>query len=119
MPSITQHPNHLLTSSEDVDGTNVYDRADKNIGEVHHLMINKESGRVVYAVIRFDESLGLGHGHHPIPWGALRYDRSIGGFRTNISKQDLKDAPVFTDESWGNRVWEKRIHQHYQAPLHW
>jgi sporulation protein YlmC with PRC-barrel domain len=118
MPSVT-HPNHLLISSEDVEGTKVYDHADKNIGELHHLMINKESGRVVYAVISFGEFFGLGHGQYPVPWSALRYDHLIVGFRTNISKQDLKDAPAFTDESWGDRVWEKRTHQHYHAPLHW
>ena len=51
MASATQHPNHQLISSEDVEGTEVYDMAGKNIGEVDHLMIDKMSGRVAYGVI--------------------------------------------------------------------
>ena len=40
--------------------------------------------------------MGLGHSHYPVPWGALKYDTSLGGFRTNISEQQLKDAPEFS-----------------------
>ena len=92
MASATQHPNHQLISSEDVEGTEVYDSAGKNIGEVDHLMIDKLSGRVAYAVISFGGFLGLGHSHYPVPWGALKYDTSLGGFRTSINQQQLKDA---------------------------
>ena len=77
MASATQHPNHQLISSEDVEGTEVYDSAGKNIGEVDHLMIDKMSGRVAYAVISFGGFLGLGHSHYPVPWGALKYDTSL------------------------------------------
>ena len=44
MASVTQHPNHQLISSEDVEGTNVYDAGGKKIGDVDHLMIDKISG---------------------------------------------------------------------------
>ena len=82
MASATQHPNHQLISSEDVEGTEVYDPSGKNIGEVDHLM-------------------------------------SLGGFRTNISETQLKDAPEFSDDSWGDRDWEARTHKHYAAPTYW
>jgi hypothetical protein len=113
MAQSTAHPNHQLISSEDVEGTEVYDAAGTNIGEIDHLMIDKTSGRVAYAVMSFGGFLGLGHSHYPVPWGALKYDTSLNGFRTNISEQQLKDAPQFSDDSWGNRDWETRTHQHY------
>jgi len=119
MASATQHPNHSLISSEDVEGTEVYDASEKHIGEVDHLMIDKVSGRVGYAVISFGGFLGLGHSHYPVPWGALKYDTSLGGFRTNISEQQLKDAPEFSDDTWGDRDWETRTHKHYTAPHYW
>ena len=96
MASATQHPNHNLISSEDVEGTEVYDAAGTNIGEVDHLMIDKVSGRVGYAVISFGGFMGLGHSHYPVPWGALKYDTSLGGFRTSISQRQLKYAPEFS-----------------------
>jgi hypothetical protein len=41
----------------------------------------------------FGGFMGLGHSHYPIPWGALTYDKSLGGFRTNITEQQLKTRP--------------------------
>jgi sporulation protein YlmC with PRC-barrel domain len=58
MAQATAHPNHQLISSEDVKGTEVYENAGNNIGEIDHLMIDKTSGRVAYAVWR------LPHEHH-------------------------------------------------------
>ena len=42
----TAHPNHAFISSEDVEGTKVFDRNGTRIGEIDHLMIDKVSGRV-------------------------------------------------------------------------
>jgi hypothetical protein len=115
MAQATVHPNHQLISSEDVGGTEVYDPAGDNLGEIDHLMIDKTSGRIAYAVMSFGGFLGLGHSHYPIPWDALKYDTTLGGFRANITEQQLKDAPEFSDDSWGDRDWEARTHQHYGA----
>ena len=46
MAYATTHPNRQLISSEDVEGTNVYDLKGKKVGEVDHLMIDKVSSRV-------------------------------------------------------------------------
>jgi PRC-barrel domain len=91
----------------------------KHIGEIDHLIIDKVSGRVAYAVMSFGGFLGLGHSHYPIPWGALTYDKSLGGFRTNVTEQQLRDAPEFSDDSWQDRDWETRTHRHYGAPEYW
>jgi sporulation protein YlmC with PRC-barrel domain len=92
--------------AKNVQGTEVYGPDGKNIGEIDHLIIDKMSGRVGYAVMSFGGFLGLGHSHYPIPWGALSYDKSLGGFRTNITEQQLRDAPEFSDDSWQDRDWE-------------
>ena len=46
MATSTVHPNHQLISSEDVEGTNVYDMKGSKIGDIDHLMIDKVSGHV-------------------------------------------------------------------------
>jgi sporulation protein YlmC with PRC-barrel domain len=119
MATATQHPNHQLISSEDVEGTNVYDMKATKIGEVDHLMIDKISGRVTYAVMSFGGFLGLGHSHYPIPWGALKYDTKLDGYVTGISEQQLKDAPAFSDDSWTDRNWEAKTYQHYKVQPYW
>ena len=119
MGRATAHPNHQCISREDITGTEVYGSDGKNIGEIDHLIIDKISGRVGYAVMSFGGFLGLGHSHYPIPWGALSYDKSLGGFRTNITEGQLRDAPEFSDDSWQDRDWEARTHRHYGAPGYW
>ncbi|MEZ5730673.1 MAG: PRC-barrel domain-containing protein [Hyphomicrobiaceae bacterium] len=115
----TAHPDHQLISSEDVQGTDVYGAGDASIGEIDHLIIEKLSGRVAYAVISFGGFMGLGHSHYPVPWGALKYDTRLGGYRTGITEQQLRDAPDFSDNSWRDRSWETRTHEHYNVPGYW
>jgi len=119
MARATAHPDHHCISSEDIQGTEVYGADGKNIGEIDHLIIDKVSGRVAYAVMSFGGFVGLGHSHYPIPWGALTYDTSLNGFPTNITEQQLKDAPEFSDDAWQNRDWETRTHMHYGTSNYW
>ena len=119
MATTTVHPNRQLISSADVEGTDVYGPGDDKVGEIDHLMIDKLSGRVTYAVMSFGGFLGLGHSHYPIPWAALKYDTALEGYRTGITEQQLKDAPAFSDDSWADRDWETRTHRHYGVSPYW
>jgi sporulation protein YlmC with PRC-barrel domain len=119
MARATAHPNHQMISSEDVEGTDVYGIDGKKIGEIDHLMIDKVSGRVTYAVISFGGFLGLGHSHYPVPWAALKYGPDLGGYITGITEEKLKDAPAFSDDAWSDRSWEAQVHKHYNAPPYW
>ena len=115
----TATPNHQCISSNDVQGTEVYGTDGTHIGEIDHLIIDKVSGQVAYAVMSFGGFMGMGHSHYPIPWAALRYDTGLEGFRTNITEQQLKDAPQFSDDSWQDRDWETRTHRHYGTTGYW
>jgi len=119
MARATAHPDRSLISSEDVHGTDVIGAGDEVIGEIDHLLIEKVSGRVAYAVMSFGGLLGLAHSHYPIPWSALKYDKALGGYRTGITEALLRDAPEFSDDSWADRAWEVRTHEHYGAPAYW
>ena len=119
MPAATAHPDHLLISSEDVEGTNVYDINGEKIGEIDHLMIAKFSGRVTYAVMSFGGFLGLGHSHYPLPWDTLKYNPKLAGYETNVTEAQLRDAPAFSDDSWTDRSWETRTHSHYNVRPYW
>src|SRR5690606_40818265 len=112
----TVHSNHRFISSNDVQGTDVYGPGEDKVGAIDHLMIDKLSGKVSYAVMSFGGFLGLGHSHYPVPWAVLKYDPAVGGYRTGITEQQLRDAPEFSDDTWGDRNWETRTHQHYGVP---
>ncbi|QBR70994.1 photosystem reaction center subunit H [Beijerinckiaceae bacterium] len=115
----TANPEFNLISSEDVEGTAVFDPSGNEIGNVDHLMIDKLSGQVRYAIMSFGGFLGLGHSHYPLPWSSLTYDKQRDGYMTNVTEQQLKDAPEFSDDSWTNRAWESQVHRHYNAQPYW
>ncbi|MBC8048793.1 MAG: PRC-barrel domain-containing protein [Chitinophagales bacterium] len=113
------HSSNMLISSESVEDTKVYGSDADKIGSIHHLMIEKTSGQVVYAVVEFGGFLGLGRSHYPLPWSAIRYDSELEGYRTNVTEDQLKNAPDFDDESYTNRDWETRTHSHYGTQPYW
>src|SRR5256885_11269294 len=82
-----------LISSEKVEGTAVYDRKGEKIGTVHHLMINKYTGQVAYAVISFGGFLGIGAEYHPLPWRLLDYDEEVGGYVVDTDREQLEKTP--------------------------
>jgi hypothetical protein len=51
----------------------------------------------------------MGSEEHTIPWGKLTYDTSLGGYRTDISEDQLRGAPAFSrDRNWD---WNLRVLQ--------
>jgi hypothetical protein len=115
----TGSPTFNLVSSESIGGTKVYDPNGNKIGEIDHLMIDKVSGAVRYAVMSFGGFMGLGHSHYPLPWNAIKYDTAREGYVTNVTEDNLKDAPEFSDDSWMDRDWEERWHRHFQTRPYW
>lgn len=110
---------HTLVSSADVNGTGVYNPAGDHVGDIDHLMIDKESGRVAYAVMGFGGFLGLGEEYYPVPWDALSYSTAQGGFVTDITKEQLQGAPQRTDTWYKDREWEKSTFDHFGVPYYW
>jgi hypothetical protein len=77
---------------------------------------------VAYAVMSFGGFLGMGEQEHTVPWHALHYDTSLGGYRTNITEEQLRGAPAYSrdrDYDWSDRNREKELHDYYRAPYYW
>ena len=99
--AIEERETGTLIGSDKVEGTAVYGPDDQKIGSIERVMIEKTSGRVSYAVIGFGGFLGIGNDHYPLPWNSLKYDTTLGGYRTGITVDQLNGAPKYADEnSW-------------------
>jgi hypothetical protein len=89
-----------LIGSDKVEGTAVYDANGERIGSIDRVMLEKRSGQVAYAVLRFGGFLGIGSDYYPIPWESLSYDTNLGGYRTNIRDyQDLSVLNLLIDKA--------------------
>jgi hypothetical protein len=105
-----------LISSAKVEGTNVVDRDGTRIGTISNFMVDKYTGRVAYAVMSFGGTMGLGASLFPLPWPVLEYDETAGGYKLDISKEDMKDAPRFekNDEPEFNAEYRSRVIRFYR-----
>ncbi len=110
-------PNHPLIESNRIEGTRVYDRQGKHIGTIDHLVIEKVSGRVVYAVMSFGGFLGLGAHLYTVPWEKLHYDTGMGGYHTDITEAELHDAPTLPHDSDQKR--EAEFRRYWKTPYYW
>ena len=110
-----------LISSEKVEGTAVYDRRGERLGSVHHLMIDKYTGQVAYAVMSFGGFLGIGESYHPLPWKVLTYDTRLGGYVVDhLDRSRLEGAPSYTSRempNWGDRSYTGRIDRYWMPPV--
>jgi PRC-barrel domain len=109
-----------LIGSDKVEGTAVYGPDDTKIGSIERVMIDKKSGRVSYAVLSFGGFLGMGDDHYPLPWQSLKYDTSIGGYRTGITESQLKGAPKYGNDNawnWNDPVSAASINSYYGVAI--
>ena len=85
---------HRLISSRRVEGTAVYNRSDQRLGSIHSVMIDKESGKVAYAVLTFGGIFGMREQVHPVPWEVLNYSVDLDAYVIDLSREELENAPT-------------------------
>jgi hypothetical protein len=112
---------HDLIASDKVEGTKVYDPMGEHIGSIERILVEKRSGQVSYAVLSFGGFLGMGHEHYPLPWSKLNYDENLGGYRVDVTKDQLEGAPRYEreeDEYWTEENG-RRVYDYYGVTPYW
>ena len=122
MADVTKITSGSLIAADQVEGTSVYNTNGEKLGTVEDIMLDKVSGKAIYALMGFGGFLGIGEKQHPLPWSALTYDTSKEGFVVNLDKQKLEQAPTLDpdDESFEwTPDYGRRVDQYYGAPSYW
>ena len=110
-----------LIAGQKIKGTTVYNLAGEKLGTVDDIMIDKVSGRAIYAVMSFGGFLGMGEKFHPLPWATLKYDDRKGGYVVNLDKKLLQGAPTYnagTEFKW-TPDYGRTVDTYYKAPSYW
>ena len=104
-----------LIASNKVEGTPVYSRDRQRLGSIYNFMVDKVSGQVEYAVLRYGGFLGMGQRYYPLPWRVLTYHRDAGGYVIDMLARDFEDAPSFDRDSEPefDREYGRRVHSWY------
>jgi hypothetical protein len=112
---------HRLIASDKVEGTSVCRSSGDKIGSIERLMIEKTSGKVVYAVMSFGGFLGIGEDYYTLPWSVLKYNTELDAYEVNLTEEQLSSAPRQSDmntTSYDSK-WENDVHDHYKATPYW
>ena len=108
-----------LIPAEKVIDTSVYNAAGEKLGSIEDIMIDKISGRSVYAVLAFGGFLGLGHKHYPLPWSVLDYSQEKAGYVVDLDKEQLKNAPGYDEPVDWTPTYGRQVDAYYKTPSNW
>ncbi|MDP1722878.1 MAG: PRC-barrel domain-containing protein [Candidatus Gottesmanbacteria bacterium] len=101
-------PGPQLMGADMLIGNDVYNRAEKDLGDIREIMLDMKSGKIVYAVLSFGGVLGLGEKLFAVPWGELALDTENNRFILNVEKDKLENASGFDKNNWpklANPFW--------------
>ena len=120
MADVTKITTGSLIAAEKVEGTNVYNPNGDKLGTVDDIMIDKISGRAIYAVMSFGGFLGMGEKQHPLPWSSLKYDEQKGGYVVALDKRTLEGAPTIDDDNFAwTPDYGRSVDKYYGAQTYW
>jgi len=111
-----QHKSNIVKAKDEVIGVVVKNAAKEKLGKICELMLDKFSGRTIYAVLESDGFLGMGEKLFALPWNAFHYDAEEECFILNIEKEKLKNAPGFDKDHWpdtADSTWLETISEYY------
>ena len=97
---------HTLVPSDRVEAASVYGRDGDKIGTIERLMLEKTTGMVAYAVVKWGGFLGTGQHHYPVPWSSLKYNLARRAYETTLTLEELRNGPSELDGEafvWGDR----------------
>ena len=120
MTDMTQVTSGNLIAAERVNGTDVYNTRGEKLGHVKDIMIDKVSGKAIYAIMSFGGFLGMGEKQHPLPWQTLKYDPRQGGYVVGLDKRTLEQAPTYegAEFSW-TPEYGRQVDKYYNVPTYW
>jgi len=109
-------PGPRLMGADTLNGNDVYNEKDEDLGDIKEFMLDMSTGRVSYAVLSFGGFLGMGDKLFAVPWDALKLDTVNKRFVLNVDKARLDSAPGFDKDNWPNmsdQTWAQGIHSYY------
>ena len=92
-----------LIAAEKVEGTDVYNLNGDKLGTVDDIMLDKVSGKAIYAIMSFGGFLGIGEKEVAVGMDKLQFmpDGDNNHYLyTNFTKEQLENAPAYDKNSW-------------------
>lgn len=111
-----------LISSDKVEGTRVVNASGEDLGHISEIMIDKPTGQVAYAVLKYGSFVGLGGKLFAVPWDVLSYEPAQDAYVVDLPEDRLRDAPSLepTDRmDLSDSSWNRQVHDYYGSRADW
>lgn len=92
-------------------GQNLRNQTGETLGEVKDLVVNPQSGRVVFALVGSGGFLGFGEKFRAVPFSALERDESTGRLTLSVDKVRWEAAPTVARRDFAALSAEGRIRE--------
>ena len=115
-------PGPYVMGASTLEGDSAFSSDDEEVGKIKEIMLEVESGRVVYAVMSCGGFLGIGDKLLALPWPALTLDTTHKCFVLNVSAEKVRHAPGFDKSHWPAMAdigWATTLHKYYGTRAHW
>ncbi len=100
-------------------GSKVINVKGETLGKIEDLVVDIDTGTIMYAVLESGGFLGIGDKLLPVPWESLAALPSEGIFFLNKSKEQMEKAPAFEKKNLpdvGDISWGANVFKYYGAP---
>jgi sporulation protein YlmC with PRC-barrel domain len=115
-PDTRHGPGPYLMGADTLIGNDVCNEDGEDLGAIKEIMLDMRSGNIVYAVLAFGGTFGMGEKLFAVPWRALVLDTENKRFVLKVVRDRLKEAPGFDKNHWPNmadQTWVRKIHDYY------
>lgn len=102
--------------AQDVIGISVRGHAGEDFGKLKDLVIDPQSGRIVYAIVSTGGVLGVGGTERAVPFSAISYSDAREYLRVGTTLADWQRAPIYKTDQFAALADQERaddIYRHY------
>jgi sporulation protein YlmC with PRC-barrel domain len=97
-------------------GHQVVNAAGERLGHIDDVVIDDNSGRIMYAVLSHGGFLNMGETLTPVPWQSLQLDSVRRILTLNMDRQTLRNAPHIDRKNWPDMTdwdWQLRVSSYF------
>lgn len=104
-----------------VVGRKVVTTTREDLGKVEDVVVDPRSGRILYGVLSFNPTVGVGEKLYAIPWNSLELPADNTTVVLKVERDRLKSAPSFERTQWPNfdDKYVTTIYKYYDVPPYW
>jgi sporulation protein YlmC with PRC-barrel domain len=105
--------------ADKIVGSQVINGKGEVLGKIENLLVDVDTGKIVYALLGSGGFLGIGDKLLPVPWDSLAAVPSEGIFFLNKTKEQMGNAPAFDKKNLPDMTdipWGEDIFKHYGIP---